>query len=133
MQLGPIVIRADVSALHWGIRGQRSLALLRVNDHDSVREVAERARVIDVQMGLDDVRYIPGSDPELPQLGFAVLFLAHVNFEHVCQRAPTGVRITRDRERVAAVDEDEAAGMTEQEEQTGTSTPPSARLPLSKR
>jgi hypothetical protein len=65
-----------------------------VNDHDSVREVAERARVIDVQMGLDDVGYIPGSDPELSELGFAVLFFAHVNFEHVCQCAPMGVRVT---------------------------------------
>ena len=66
MQLGAVIVAADVSALHWVIRGQRSLALSRVNDHDSVREVAERARVIDVQMGLDDVRDIPGTNSESP-------------------------------------------------------------------
>ena len=64
-----------------------------MNDHDSVREVAECARVIDVQMGLDDVGYIPGSDLELSELGFAVLFFAHVNFELVCQCASMGVRV----------------------------------------
>jgi hypothetical protein len=61
MQLGAVVVGADVSTLHWVIRGQRSLALPRVND--SVREVSDRARVIDVQMDLDDMGYIPGATP----------------------------------------------------------------------
>jgi hypothetical protein len=82
-----------------------------MNDHDSVREVAERAGVIDVQMGLDDVRHIVRTDPELPELGLAVLCFAHVNFEQVRQAAPVRVRVARHCKRVAAVDDDETLGM----------------------
>ena len=42
-----------------------------------------------------------------------MLFFAYVN---VCQCAPMCVRITRDREGVAAIGDNEAAGMTQQEE-----------------
>jgi hypothetical protein len=87
-----------------------------MNDHDSVREVAERAGVIDVQMGLDDVRDILQSDPELPELGLAVLCFAHVDLEHVRQPAPVRVRVACHGERVAAIDYDEAPGMAQQKE-----------------
>jgi hypothetical protein len=49
-------------------------------------------------------------------LGLAVLCFAHVNFEHVRQRTPVRVRVTRHRERVAAVDDDDALRMAQQEE-----------------
>jgi predicted kinase len=87
-----------------------------MNDRDSVRKVTERAGVIDVQMGLDDVGDVVRSDPELAELGLAVLCFAHVNFEHVRQPAPVLVRVARHRERVAAVDDDEAPGMAKQKE-----------------
>jgi hypothetical protein len=87
-----------------------------MNDHDSVREVAERAGVIDVQMALDDVRDIVGTDPDLPKLSLAVLCFGHVNFEHVRQPAPMRVWVARHCERVAAVDDDEALGMPEEKE-----------------
>jgi hypothetical protein len=104
-----------------------------MNDHDSVREVAERAGVIDVQMSLEDVRDIVWTDPDLPELGLAVLCFAHVNFEHIRQATPVRVRVARHRERVAAVDDDEALGWRSRKNGTGTSTPPSASVPLSKR
>ena len=67
-------------------------------------------------MGLNDVRDIVRTHAELPELGLAVLGFAHVNFEHVRETAPVRVRVARHRERVAAVDEDEALGMAQQEE-----------------
>ena len=66
----------------------------------------ERARVVHVQVRLHDMSHRGGVGPEPLQLGDAVILLGHVDLEDVGERAEVGVRISRDRQRIAAVDDD---------------------------
>ena len=76
----------------------------------------ERAGVVHVQVRLHDMTDRGGVDAEPLQLGDAVILLGHVNLEDVCERAEVRVRISRDRQRIAAVDDDVSLRVAEQEE-----------------
>ena len=90
-----------------------------MDDNGGVLEVAERARVVDVEVGLDDVRYRPGLHAEPLELRGAVLVLAHVHFEDVRQPTPVCAGIAGDGQRVTAVDDHVPLRMAEEEERDG--------------
>ena len=81
-----------------------------------VREVAERAGVIEVEVRLDDVGDLARVDAQSGDLGGTVLLLGHVRDEDVGQATQVGMRVASDRERIAAVDDRVAVGMADQEE-----------------
>ena len=87
-----------------------------MDDHGGVRKVPERARVVHVEVRLHDMSHRGGVGAEPLQLGDAVILLGHVNLEDVGERAEVGVRISRDRQRIAAVDDDVPLRVAEQEE-----------------
>ena len=105
-QLGAIEVFAHVSSRGRRLCFARGLELARVNHDRGVGEVTEGARVIDVQMCLDDVANRCGRDAEPPELDGAVLSLGHVHLEDVRQRPPMGARVASYRQGVAAVHED---------------------------
>ena len=85
-----------------------------MDDDRRVGEVPERACVVHVQVGLDDVAHRAWVD-DSADLRRAVLVFGHMDPELVDERAPVGARVLRDRERVAAVDDDVAVGVADQE------------------
>ena len=76
----------------------------------------ERAGVVHVQVGLDDIANGARGEPQCTELGDAVLVLGHLDLEAVSERAPVRVRVAGDGQRVAAVDQHVALGVAEQEE-----------------
>jgi hypothetical protein len=87
-----------------------------MDDHGCVREMPESARVVHVQVRLHDMSDRGGVGADAFQLSDAVVVLGHVNLEHVRERAEVRAGISRDRQRIAAVDDDVPLRVAEQEE-----------------
>jgi hypothetical protein len=98
------------------IRAAGCFELARVYDHRRWGEVAQRAGMVDVQVGLNDVSNRIALDTEPAELGYAVLRLTHADAKHVRQRAPVGARVASDRQRIAAVDHDVPRRVADKEE-----------------
>lgn len=113
---GLVEVLTDISMGVGRLGEASSIELLSLHDDRRVGKVPESARVVDVKVGLNEVRNGLRRDAELAKLGDAVLPLGHPDTELVSERTPVSASIAGDSERIATVHDDVARWVTDQEE-----------------